>query len=85
MAFTYQPVDLAAPRVSPGAKLTPQLLTRIRGEFSEMPGLQLTLAQARRLLNLDIMTCSAALAVLEAAGFLATNRDGAFVLAEASG
>jgi hypothetical protein len=34
-------------------------------------------------LNLDLLTCSAALAVLEAAGFLATTRDGAFVLAEA--
>jgi hypothetical protein len=63
--------------------LTPQLLTRIRGEFREMPGLRLTLQQARRLLNLDLLTCSAALAVLEAAGFLATTRDGAFVLAEA--
>ena len=63
--------------------LTPQLLTRIRGEFSEMPGLQLTLQQARRLLNLDMLTCSAALAMLEAAGFLATTNDGTFVLAEA--
>jgi hypothetical protein len=63
--------------------LTPQLLTRIRGEFSEMPGLRLTLLQARRLLNLDIPTCSAALAMLQAAGFLTTTRDGAFVLAEA--
>ena len=63
--------------------VTPQLLTRIRGEYHEMPGLRLTLQQARRLLNLDHLTCSAALAVLEAAGFLATTRDGAFVLAEA--
>jgi hypothetical protein len=69
------------PASRPG--LTPQLLTRIRGEFREMPGLRLTLQQARRLLNLDLLTCSAALAVLEAAGFLATTRDGAFVLAEA--
>jgi hypothetical protein len=63
--------------------LTAQLLTRIRGEFREMPGLRLTLQQARRLLNLDLRTCSAALAVLEAAGFLATTRDGAFVRADA--
>ena len=76
----------SAPSPPPGITtpaLTPQLLTRIRGEFSEMPGLQLTLQQARRLLNLDILTCSAALAMLEAAGFLATTRDGTFVLAEA--
>ena len=63
--------------------LTPQLLTRIRGEFLEMPGLRLTLPQARRLLGLDMLTCSAALAVLEAAGVLAANSDGAFMLAEA--
>jgi hypothetical protein len=63
--------------------LTPQLLARIRGEFREMPGLRLTLQQARRLLNLDLLTCSTALGVLEATGFLTTTPDGAFVLAEA--
>jgi len=62
--------------------LTPQLLARIRGQYREMPGLRLTLQQARRLLGLDTMTCAAALAVLERAGFLATTRDGRFVLAE---
>ena len=67
----------------PRPALTPQLLTRIRAEYREMPGLSLTLVQARRLLGLDMLTCSAALAMLEAAGFLATRRDGAFVLAEA--
>ena len=77
-----QSVAFAA-RITATPALTPQLLTRIRGEFSEMPGLQLTLQQARRLLNLDLLTCSAALSLLEAAGFLATTRDGAFVLAEA--
>jgi hypothetical protein len=69
---------------SPQQSLTPQLLTRIRSEFSEMPGLRLTLQQARRLLNLDTITCAAALSVLEAAGFLAKTREGAFVLSEGS-
>ena len=69
----------------PRPALTPQLLTRIRAEYREMPGLRLTLAQARRLLGLDMLTCTVALAMLEAAGFLATTRDGAFVLAEAGG
>jgi hypothetical protein len=62
--------------------LTPQLLTRIRAEYREMPGLRLTLLQARRLWGVDIMTCSAALAALEGSGFLSSTRDGAFVLAE---
>ena len=48
-----------------------------------MPGLRLTLLQARRLWGLDILTCSAALATLQASGFLDTTRDGAFILADA--
>ena len=67
----------------PKPALPPQLLARIRAEYREMPGLRLTLVQARRLLGLDMLTCTVALAMLEAAGFLATTRDGAFVLAEA--
>jgi hypothetical protein len=63
--------------------LTPQLLRRIQSEFREMPGLRLTFQQARRLLGLDAMTCTAALAMLERAGFLARTRDGEFILAEA--
>jgi hypothetical protein len=82
MRFNQSPVTSPTLPASRPA-LTPQLLARIQGEFREMPGLRLTLQQARRLLNLDLLTCSAALAVLEAAGFLATTRDGAFVLAEA--
>ena len=81
MHFRQSSVPPAGATTTPA--LTPQLLTRIRGEFSEMPGLQLTLQQARRLLNLDMLTCSAALAMLEAAGFLATTNDGTFVLAGA--
>ena len=72
----------ATPRFTTSA-LTPQLLTRIRAEYREMPGLRLTLLQARRLWAIDIMTCSAALTALEASGFLSSTRDGAFVLADA--
>jgi hypothetical protein len=56
------------------------LLARIRSEFREMPGLRLTLIQARRLFALDVVTCAAALAALEAAGFLTRTRDGAFMM-----
>jgi hypothetical protein len=57
-----------------------RLLARIQAEFTEMPGLRLTLLQARRLFGLDILTCSSALAALQASGFLAITRDGAFVM-----
>jgi hypothetical protein len=72
-----------SPTVAP-ATLTPHLLARIRSEYLEMPGLRLTLLQARRLWGLDILTCASALAVLESAGFLQTTRDGAYVLSSAA-
>jgi hypothetical protein len=72
-----------APVPPPVAVPSAQLLARIRAEFSEMPGLRLTLLQARRLFALDIVTCSTALAALQASGFLATTRDGSFVMANA--
>jgi len=55
-----------------------QLLARIRAEFLEMPGLHLTLAQARRLWHLDDAICRAALDELVRAKFLTRNANGAF-------
>lgn len=69
--------------VSPPVVSSARLLARIRAEFTEMPGLRLTLLQARRLFGLDVVTCASALATLQASGFLTTTRDGAFVMATA--
>jgi len=55
------------------------LATRIRGEYREMPGLQLTFAQARLLWQLDAATCSAVLQILVDEGFLMGTPDGKFV------
>lgn len=55
------------------------LLTRILGEYGEMPGLRLTVAQAGRVWRLDATTCHAVLNVLADEGFLTRTRDGAFV------
>jgi DNA-binding IclR family transcriptional regulator len=55
------------------------LIARIRGEFLEMPGLKLTVAQAQRLWGLDHATCQALLDVLVQHRFLARTRDGSFV------
>ena len=57
------------------------LLQRIRGEYSEMPGLRLTAAQAQRLWGLDSETSQAALAALVAGAFLARTQEGMFVMA----
>jgi hypothetical protein len=52
---------------------------RIRCEFLEMPGLRLTLNQARRLWLLDEKACEAVLGELVADNFLSKTRDGAFI------
>ena len=55
-----------------------QLLRRIKGEFTEMPGLLLTVAQAKRLWHLDERTCLAALRALVESRFLVERRNGCF-------
>ena len=58
---------------------TQQLAQRVRGEFAEMPGLRLTLAQAQRLWALDSVLCEAVLNALVEVGCL-TCTDGVFAL-----
>lgn len=58
------------------------LLARMRGEFSEMPGLKLTARQARRLWGLDAPVCDTLLGELVQAGFLRRTSDGSFIRAE---
>ena len=55
------------------------LVTRIRGEYQEMPGLRLTSAQACRLWQLDPETCHAVLQHLVDERVLALTSDGAYV------
>jgi hypothetical protein len=55
------------------------VLRRVQGEYIEMPGLRLTLAQAQRLWGLDRNACDALLGALVDAKFLFRTRDGAFV------
>jgi hypothetical protein len=56
----------------------------VRGQFLEMPGLKLTVAQAQRLWGIDRATCEAVIEELTACRFLARTRDGAFVLRAAA-
>lgn len=55
------------------------IVSRVKGEFLEMPGLRLTEPQARRLWALEPSLCSAVLTELVDNGFLLRTRDGAFV------
>jgi hypothetical protein len=54
------------------------MLTRIQGEFLEMPGLRLTVRQAQRLWNLDQVVCESLLAALVDVRFLIES-DGRFL------
>jgi hypothetical protein len=55
------------------------LIERIRGEYNEMPGLRLTLAQACRLWQVDAATCELLLDALLTERFLTRTADGAFI------
>lgn len=55
------------------------ILTRIRAEYLEMPGLRLTLEQARRLYGVERALCQIVLDALVDARFLCVKSDGAYV------
>ena len=54
------------------------LLTRIRAEYLEMPGLRLTLAQAQRLCGIERALCMAVLDALVADKFLCVKSNGMY-------
>jgi hypothetical protein len=61
------------------------LIARIRGEYREMPGLRLTLAQACRLWQVDAPTCETLLEQLVHEGFLHRTDNGAYIAVSLSG
>ena len=62
-----------------------ELLCRIRAEYLEMPGLQLTSPQARCLFGLDSETLDPVLAALVDAKFLSKTDNGIFAIASTMG
>ena len=61
------------------APLFDELIVRVRGEYREMPGLSLTVAQAQRLWGLEGATCQTLLERLVETRFLRRTRHGRFV------
>jgi len=57
-----------------------RLLSRIRGEYREMPGLRLTFTQACRLWQLDGPTCHQVLEKLLGERFLQRTPDGSYTV-----
>jgi hypothetical protein len=52
------------------------VVQRVRGEFLEMPGLRLTVAQAQRLWGLDATSCEAVIDALVGSRFLRRTAAG---------
>jgi hypothetical protein len=65
-----------APRRTPRLD---QLVTRIRAEYLELPGLRLTLSQATRLFGIERTACEHVLHELVSHRFLKTMGDGSFI------
>jgi len=57
------------------------MLQRVRGEFREMPGLKLTIAQASRLWHLDRTSSERLLDALVSDGVLRRKADGVYLAA----
>lgn len=62
-----------------GVGATEPRLRHIQSEFLDMPGLRLTLGQARRLWNLDAAACNSVLTTLVDSGFLVRTAEGIFM------
>ena len=58
------------------------LAERVRGEFNEMPGLQLTMAQAARLWGMDQKACRTVIEALVESSFLRWTSTGMIVRVE---
>ncbi len=65
----------------PNPTVPAEIISRIRSEYHEMPGLKLTPRQAQRLWALDRNMCERLLALLLSERFLKKTADGAFVRA----
>jgi hypothetical protein len=76
MATTQTP-DSYLPRIPTAA-----LVNRIKAEYMELPGLQLTSWQAQRLWGLDQVQCDAILQVLLETAFLRKTKTGAYAIAD---
>lgn len=55
------------------------LTRRVRAEYSEMPGLSVTLPQAQRLLGIDRETCAVVIRTLVDRKFLRRTHQGRYV------
>jgi hypothetical protein len=65
--------------VEPKTEQIRHLIRRVHAEYSEMPGLSVTMPQAQRLFGIDSQTCAAVLNTLIVRGFLRRTPKGTYV------
>ena len=65
-----------------GDSIDARLVERVLGEYREMPGLALTIEQARRLWGCDAVTCQRIVEVLVERHVLRSSRHGRLIRAE---
>ena len=70
-------------RMNGSQQISAVLADRIRAEYSEVPGLRLTVAQAARFWGIETTVCERALHELEQLGFL-DRRNGSYVHRESA-
>jgi predicted transcriptional regulator of viral defense system len=58
-----------------------RLTRRVHAEYSEMPGLSVTMPQAQRLLGIDRQTCAVVMRTLIDRGFLKRTQRGTYIRA----
>ena len=75
------PICGITPSAVPPFQAARGLFDQITGEYLELPGLNLTLAQAMRLFALDRPTCTRVLNELVNAGFLVRDETDRYVRA----
>jgi hypothetical protein len=71
--------EVAVPTIFERTGVQKALVSRVLGEYRDMPGLSPTLAQAQRLFGLDDRTCRTVLDLLVRARFLSRDSKGRYV------
>jgi len=66
-----------------GSETIRRLTRRVEAEYSEMPGLSVTMPQAQRLLGIDPTTCAVVMKSLVSRGFLRQTSRGTYIRASA--
>ena len=64
---------------APMAYVEDALVTRVRGEYREMPGLNITVTQTERLWGLDRHTCASVLTTLMERSVLKRTTSGTYL------